>query len=219
MSIRQQSISAQRTCLPKKPPRLSSRQLPARPVDDLTSSPDGSNGSGNNGGTQGSSLLDTSLLPALPPNVAEAGVASMPLPRDVHVQVLDVENLSLSRWEQIEELEEVARGERTRGRQVIRVTADDRAGANATHRLVLQDCRGTRIYAVELRRIDRIGVGKTSVGEKMLLRAGTVVARGTVLLTPETCVLLGGRVETWHEAWVQGRLQRLKDAVGSDRPG
>lgn len=149
----------------------------------------------------------------------------------MHVQVVDVENLSLSRWEQIEELEAIEKGERTRGREVIRVTDEDGdetasqqarnvayAAANAVHRLVVQDRMGKRIYAVELRRIQRVGVGKTNIGEKIMLKAGTVVARGTVLLTPESCVLLGGRVEAWHEKWTKERMKRLKDAVGSDRP-
>ncbi|POR31136.1 RecQ-mediated genome instability protein 1 [Tolypocladium paradoxum] len=193
-----------------------------------------------------SSLLDAALLAALPDaDAAVAATRDATLPRDVHVQVLDVENLSLSRWEQVEELEAVERGERTRGREVVRVVAapehngDDGAsqtqrtartastppaaatlvaGPDATHRLVLQDHRGKRIFAVELRRVDRIGVGKTNIGEKMLLRAGTVVARGTVLLTPETCVLLGGKIEAWHDAWVEGRLARLKEAVDIHRP-
>ncbi|UKZ49643.1 hypothetical protein TrVGV298_003890 [Trichoderma virens] len=114
--------------------------------------------------------------------------------------VLDIENLSLSRWEQVEELEAIERGERTRGRQVIRVTDEEngeadgssssagqtqasRAGAasggtNAMHRLVLQDGRGKKVFAVELRRVGGIGIGKTHIGEKMLLKAGAVVARG-----------------------------------------
>lgn len=188
-----------------------------------------------------SGLVDAARLAALPDAAAAAATTrDATLPRDVHVQVLDVENLSLSRWEQVEELEAIERGERTRGREVVRVVAtapqngDDgasqtqrtasaaaatpAAGPGATHRLVLQDPRGNRIFAVELRRVDRIGVGKTNIGEKMLLRAGAVVARGTVLLSPETCVVLGGKIEAWHDAWVEGRLARLKEAVGSDRP-
>ncbi|KAL8404847.1 hypothetical protein RB594_009651 [Gaeumannomyces avenae] len=174
------------------------------------------------------------------------------LPRDVACQVLDVENLSRSRWDQVEELEAVARGELTRGRQVVRVRdadADDDededgghaaatpaaaparpggapppqqqqqqpspADRNATHRLVLQDCRGQKLFGLELRRVERIGVGRTNIGEKLLLRAGTVVARGTVLLEPDRCVVLGGKVEAWQKAWVDGRLARLKEAAGN----
>lgn len=66
--------------------------------------------------------------------------------------------------------------------------------------------------------MERMGVGRTAMGEKILLKAGTVVARGTVLLTPDTCVLLGGRVEAWQKVWMDGRLSRLKEAVGGDRP-
>ncbi|KAM3466877.1 hypothetical protein BB8028_0002g09250 [Beauveria bassiana] len=197
-----------------------------------------------------SSILDADAMAALPADVGSARADKRTLPRDVHVQVLDVENLSLSRWEQVEELESVERGERRQGREVIRVTADEEGGEeegeegngssraagsqgrgargggaqqvtaakNAVHRLVLQDCKGQSVYAVEMKRMDRIGIGKTSIGEKMLLRAGSVVARGSVLLTPDKTVFLGGKVESWHEAWTSGRLARLKAAVGADRP-
>lgn len=146
-------------------------------------------------------------------------------------------------WEQVEELEAVERGERTRGREVVRVTAEDddgiaganegsqtqtttqrraaataTAGKNATHRLTLQDRNGKRVFALEMRRMDRIGIGKTCMGEKLLLKAGTAVARGTVLLTPDSCVFLGGKIEAWQKAWMEGRLARLREAVGSDRP-
>lgn len=158
----------------------------------------------------------------------------------MHVQVLDIENLALSRWEQVEEMEAVARGETTRGREVVRVTAEDDddnvvegqtqtqtqrtagarntagpkpAGKNATHRLVLQDCKGTKLYALELRRFDGIGVGKTQIGEKMLLKAGTVIARGMVLLEPDKCVVLGGKIEAWQKTWLDGRLARLKEEI------
>jgi RecQ-mediated genome instability protein 1 len=139
--------------------------------------------------------------------------------------VLDVENLSRSRWEQVEELEALERGEGTRGREVVRVEATP-AGGNedvgvvvagggdkATHRLVLQDCAGQRVFAVELGRVERVGVGRTSIGEKMMLKKGTKIARGVVLLEPEMCQVIGGKVEEWHREWVKERLGKLKGAV------
>ncbi|KAL7898346.1 hypothetical protein HDV63DRAFT_26804 [Trichoderma sp. SZMC 28014] len=193
--------------------------------------------------TSSSAIIDPSA-PIFPANIEAATVKETKLAQNTHVQVIDIENLSLSRWEQVEELEAIERGERTRGRQVIRVAApedgDNEAdasstaqtqasrpaaaaasttgGANAVHRLVLQDRQGKRVFAVELRRINGIGIGKTHIGEKMLLKAGAVVARGTVLLTPETCTLLGGKIDAWHETWMEGRLARLKESVGADRP-
>ncbi|TPX18243.1 uncharacterized protein E0L32_002752 [Thyridium curvatum] len=196
----------------------------------------------------------SSCLPAVAPSVAEAR-----LPRDAVVQVLDVENLARSRWDQVEELEAIERGEQTRGREVVRLPPpgseegedDDRGGAaptqqqqprgpaaaataaaatttgagsagkpagkNATHRVVLQDCKGQKVFGLELRRLDRFGVGETVIGEKIVLKAGTVVARGVVLLEPATCKLLGGKVEAWQKSWVEGRLARLREAVGADR--
>ncbi|KAH7015206.1 hypothetical protein EDB80DRAFT_707359 [Ilyonectria destructans] len=190
-----------------------------------------------------SSLFNVGSLPSFPPGVDAAATRELRLPRAVHVQVVDVENLSLSRWEQIEELEAVERGETTRGREVIRVTAEDEnengessaqtqtqrpstrtptstgirpAGKNATHRLTLQDCKGTKVYAIELKRMDSIGVGKTQMGEKLLLKAGTVIARGTILLEPDKCVMLGGKVEAWQRVWMDGRLGRLRETVNQD---
>ncbi|KAG6011066.1 hypothetical protein E4U21_000097 [Claviceps maximensis] len=199
-----------------------------------------------------SDLIDSSQLSSFPAEILDAAprVQELSLQRDVCVQVLDIENLASSRWEQIEELEAIERGERTRGRQVIRVTGDGDGsgeneeglaagrfdapsaasgppstaaaagpGRNATHRLVVQDHRGQRIYAVELKRMPDMGVATTSIGCKLLLRAGSVVARGIVLLTPETCLLLGGRIDPWHDAWVVSRMARLKEAVGRGPDG
>ncbi|OTA98033.1 hypothetical protein M426DRAFT_326302 [Hypoxylon sp. CI-4A] len=190
--------------------------------------------------------------PAFPANVNNPEVKETKLSRDVYVQVLDIDNLTKSKWEQVEELEAIARGEQTRGREVIRLPTgaedDDEeegvdaatqlptpaasgssttaqnarlaaAARNATHRLVLQDCRGQKVHGLELRRIERIGVGTMSIGEKMLLKRGAVVARGVVLLEPSTCVVLGGKVEAWQKAWVDGRLARLREAVGADARG
>ncbi len=181
------------------------------------------------------------------------------------MQVLDIEDMSRSRWEQVEELEAIERGEQTRGREIVRLPAggedegsdaaergDEAAtqalgptqtqaqggGAagsaaataaaataaaatsgrkNATHKLVLQDCKGQKIYAIELRRVDGIAIGKTNIGEKILLRTWSTISRGVVLLEPAACVVLGGKVDAWHKAWVEGRLGALRAAVGADR--
>ncbi|KAM0245465.1 hypothetical protein ACHAP5_005421 [Fusarium lateritium] len=187
-----------------------------------------------------STIINTSSIQSLASDAASTESREKRIPKPVHVQVLDIENLALSRWEQVEEMEAVARGETTRGREVVRVMAEDDddnvvegqtqtqtqrtagarntagpkpAGKNATHRLVLQDCKGTKLYALELRRFDGIGVGKTQMGEKMLLKAGTVIARGMILLEPDKCIMLGGKIEAWQKTWLDGRLARLKEEI------
>jgi RecQ-mediated genome instability protein 1 len=190
-----------------------------------------------------SPLVDPALT-SLPLGIDDPQVKEAKLPRDVHVQVLDVEDLSVSRWTQITEMEDVERGEMTRGRRVVRITDEENgqgdeddgrtamsgrgdaalsSGPNtstvssrsATHKLTVQDCKGKKIFALEVTRMDRIGVATTCIGEKILLKAGTTVARGVILLQPQTCVFLGGKIEAWHKAWAEGRLARLKEAVGA----
>lgn len=174
-------------------------------------------------------LLDPDSVPtiSLPSDITNAAVKETRLGRHVYVQVVDIEDLAKSRWEQVEELEAIERGEQTRGREIIRLptngadveeaqngTGDGpepratgpRAGAaqsatassnKATHRLVLQDCKGQTIYGIELTRIPRIAVGTLNIGEKIMLKKGAVVARGSVLLEPATCNILGGKIDAW----------------------
>ncbi|KAK0725375.1 hypothetical protein B0H67DRAFT_570374 [Lasiosphaeris hirsuta] len=169
------------------------------------------------------------------------------LAHDVVVQVADIENLSRSRWEQVEELETIERKEQRRGREIIRLPpagaeggdgdgvdagsvaitqnlssapgsggGGGSGGVKATHKLILQDCKGQNVFAVELKRVEGIAAGKTSMGEKILLREGTVIARGAVLLDPENCHLMGGKIDAWHNEWDDTRLARLKEAAASE---
>ncbi|KAK4166538.1 hypothetical protein QBC43DRAFT_312884 [Cladorrhinum sp. PSN259] len=200
-----------------------------------------------------------------PPNLHNPYTESCYLPVDTIVQVLDIENLSKSRWEQVEELESLSRGESKRGREIIRVVNDDDDDGdangvdrgqtqgtqfptqqgqhqqqgqqaqrgeqqqqqqqanqkNATHKLLFQDPKGQKIYGIEVRRVEKIGVGvvggMTCIGEKMLLKKGMTVARGVLMLEPAKLVVLGGKVEVWNKAWTEARLERLKgEAAGGN---
>lgn len=175
-------------------------------------------------------LLDPDSVPSisLPSGTTDPAVKETRLSHHVYVQVTDIEDLARSRWEQVEELEAIERGEQTRGREVIRLPTNDAdaeeardaivdgpgpratgprggpaqsgpatAASNnkATHRLVLQDCKAQTVYGLELTRIPKIAVGTLNIGEKILLKKGSVVARGAVLLEPSTCLLLGGKID------------------------
>ncbi|KAK0673648.1 hypothetical protein QBC41DRAFT_214798 [Cercophora samala] len=68
-------------------------------------------------------ILDPSYTHShsFPPDLPNPLTKSTSLPHDVAVQVLDIVNISKSKWEQVEELEAKARGEEKRGREVIRL--------------------------------------------------------------------------------------------------
>lgn len=172
-------------------------------------------------------LLDSDSVPAisLPSGISNPAVQETRLSHHVYVQVADIEDLAKSRWEQVEELEAIERGEQTRGREIIRLptngantdehqngtadgpeaqlpapataTAPAPTSNKATHRLVLQDCKGQTVYGLELTRIPRIAIGTLNIGEKILLRKGALVARGAIVLEPTTCHILGGKIEAW----------------------
>jgi len=170
-------------------------------------------------------LFDPSAL-SLPPNTSDPGVKARTLAQPVLLQVLEVEDMSRSRWEQIEAIEAQERGEKTRGREIVRdVPAEEgengeRAGAGGRagmrggpHKLVLQDWRGQRVFGMELAEVPRVELGMC-VGSKILLR-GAAVARGVVLLEPRTAVVLGGKIVELHEVWVRDRKKILKEAMES----
>lgn len=159
--------------------------------------------------------------------------ASQCLPLDIHnveikerrlqgpivLQLLGIEDMSKSRWEQIEAIEALERGEGTKGREIIRVTnteeADD-SGANVNkgggpHKLSLQDSCGTRIFGIELQEVRGVGLGM-SIGCKLVLK-NAVVARGVVLMEPANTTILGGKIEAWHKAWKENRKAELKAAI------
>jgi len=88
------------------------------------------------------------------------------------------------------------------------------------HTLVLQDAMGTKVTAFELVRIPKIAIGGSGDGDggmcigcKLLLKGGTVVNRGMVMLRPENVVVLGGKIEVWDKKWRQGRKARLTREV------
>lgn len=127
--------------------------------------------------------------------------------------------MSKSRWEQIEAIEALERGEGTKGREIIRVTSteeDDNAGATiqkggGPHKLLLQDTAGRRVHGVELKGLEGVGLGM-SIGCKMVLK-NALVARGIVLMEPATVTMLGGKIEDLHKAWKDGRKVELKEAI------
>lgn len=136
------------------------------------------------------------------------------------MQVLAVEDMSKSRWEQIEAIEALERGEGTKGREIIRVVAtedgDDDADGNlqkggGPHKLLLQDAAGKRVYGIELKGLEGVGLGM-SIGCKMVLK-NAIVARGVVLMDATTTTVLGGKIEGLHKAWKEGRKTELKAAI------
>ncbi len=138
--------------------------------------------------------------------------------------------MSKSRWEQIEAIEALERGEGTRGREIIRVapavvegdndpsitttttaTTQPATGAvrgGGPHQVLLQDAAGRKCRAMELKTVDGIGTGM-NIGCKVLLQ-GAAVSRGYVLMEPETTVVLGGKVEELQRVWREGRKASLR---------
>jgi len=173
---------------------------------------------------------DRNTSAAFPNDVSNVNFKERKLQSLVVVQVLAVEDMSKSRWEQIEAIEALERGEGTKGREIIRVVPTE-VGDNAEtgvqksggpHKLLLQDVQGNFVYAIELKGVDGVGLGM-SIGCKISLK-NVVVARGVVLLEPGTTKILGGKIDASHKAWKENRKAELKAAIEANegrarRPG
>ncbi|KAL9100445.1 MAG: hypothetical protein Q9163_004190 [Psora crenata] len=155
----------------------------------------------------------------LPLNVSDPQIQERKLSGEIIVQVLGVEDISRSRWEQIEAIEAIERGEATKGREIIRLAApEDEDGARTgvvrgggVHKLLLQDAGNTSVYGLELKPVVGVGLGM-SIGCKMMIR-DAVVARGVVMLEPGSATMLGGKIESLHKAWKEGRKADLKRGI------
>ena len=166
-----------------------------------------------------SKCLDRNATVAFPNDVSNVNLKERKLEGQIVAQVLAVEDMSKSRWEQVEAIEALERGEGTKGREIIRVvpTEDGDNGdtgiqkGGGPHKLLLQDVQGNCVYAIELKAVEGLGVGM-SIGCKVLLQLA-VVARGVVLLEPKTTKILGGKIEVLHKAWKENRKAELKAAI------
>ncbi|TAQ89891.1 hypothetical protein B7494_g1755 [Chlorociboria aeruginascens] len=186
------------------------------------------------------SLLHPSTL-AFPQNITDVTKPSSTLGSDIPVQVLGIEDLSRSKWEQIEVLEMERKGERTKGREVVRVVPEENspAGAgtqipnqtamanananadfgrsNGPFKLLMQDKDANQVYGFELKRVEKIGYPPVmNIGCKIMLKKGCKVARGMVLLEPTYVVVLGGKIEGFDKKWREGRERGgNKETIGS----
>ena len=123
----------------------------------------------------------------LPHDIHDAELAERRLAGPIALQVLDVQDISRSRWSQLEDIEAAERGETTKGREIIRVVPTERhtdgggsdvaseggvaAGAGSKSssgicKLLLQDAHGTQVWAVELRKVKGVRIGM-NIGTKV----------------------------------------------------
>jgi RecQ-mediated genome instability protein 1 len=135
-------------------------------------------------------------------------------------QILDIEDIGNSRWSQVEAIEAQERGEMTKGREIVRVVEqenDDPSAAVAPihsrgpFKLLLQDAKGTKVYAFDFRGIDGLN-SNTTMGVKLILR-NFDVRRAVVMLEPGNVQILGGKLEALDKAWKEGRKERLMNAA------
>lgn len=155
-----------------------------------------------------------------PADISNSHIQERKLQGSIPVQVLGVENISKSRWEQIEAMEAIERGEGTRGREIIRLPeTEGEDGLNeghslrnsGMHKLLLQDASGKRAYGIELSTVEGVG-SSMNIGSKLLLTE-VAVARGTILMVPKTVRLLGGKIESFHKQWKENRKAELKSSI------
>ncbi|KAH8590877.1 hypothetical protein B0O99DRAFT_633698 [Bisporella sp. PMI_857] len=179
-------------------------------------------------------IFDSSVG-SLPPQITDVKIASSQLPADVFVQVVGIEDLSRSKWDQIEALEMERKGETTKGREVIRVVPSENDEPSFTATLVphtsnsvqkssgpfkleFQDIKGAKVYGFELKRVEKIGYPPSmNIGCKVMLKRGCKVSRGMLMLDPRNCIVLGGKIESLDKAWREGREQALREKVRDGR--
>jgi RecQ-mediated genome instability protein 1 len=167
--------------------------------------------------------ITTSLAPpantVFPADVLNARVPLRTVAGPIVCQVLDIEDMGLSRWAQVEAIEARERGETTKGREIVRVVESESDGTNVApavqskgpFKLLLQDAKGAKVYGMDLRGIDGLNTNM-AMGAKLLLR-NVDVRRAVVMLEPGRVQVLGGRLDALDKAWKERRKQRLIDAA------
>ena len=155
-----------------------------------------------------------------PQDILRGQTQSRIVPGPILCQVLDVEDIGHSRWSQVEAIEARERGEMTKGREIVRVVEPENENTSEAaapvqskgpFKLLLQDAKGLRIYALDLRGIDGLNTSMT-MGVKLILQ-NVDVRRGVAMLEPGNTKILGGKLEALDKAWKDGRKERLITAA------
>lgn len=159
------------------------------------------------------------------------------------VQVLDVEDIGRSKWDQLESLEAEKRGETMKGREIIRTVVpassfeDEQESVPTTNsvaesnqpqnqnktaekqgkgpfKLIVEDWKGTKTWALELKKMEKIGMPPSmNIGCKLWLRKGCKVARGVLLMEPTTVSIIGGKIDIRDKVWNHEREKVLRDEL------
>ena len=108
----------------------------------------------------------------------------------------------------------------TKGREIVRVVEQENEGtpeaaapvqSKGPFKLLLQDAKGLKVYAMDLRGIDGINTNMV-MGLKLVLR-NFDVRRGVVMLEPGNVYVAGGKLEALDKAWKDGKKERLMAAA------
>ncbi|KAJ4365704.1 hypothetical protein N0V83_008324 [Neocucurbitaria cava] len=166
--------------------------------------------------------LDQPAASVFPHDILKGTTQSRIVSGPVLCQVLDIEDIGHSRWSQVEAIEAKERGEMTKGREIVRLVEQENEGtANAAapvqskgpFKLLLQDAKGLKVYAYDLRGIEGL-ISSMTLGLKLILR-NFDVRRGVIMLEPTTgnVHVVGGKVEALDKAWKEGQKARLMNAA------
>lgn len=161
--------------------------------------------------------IQASTSNTFPADILNASIKERMLQGPIPVQIMDMDDMSQSKWTQAEALEAIERGETTRGREIIRVVASENdsdqtqsPSTHGPHKLTLQDANGTQVFAFELSPIPGINLSKLVIGSKLVLR-DVKVARSVVTLEVRSCTVSGGKLDQLHQAWIAGRKENLRE--------
>ena len=169
-------------------------------------------------------LFDASALSYLPAQVTDPSKKEMIIQGPVVLQVLEVYDIGKSKWEQIEAIEAIERGEKTKGREIIRDIPEpnDEGGdafgeamrnqkSSGPHKLLLQDWKGQSLYGMEVSPVPKVGI-TMSIGCKIVVR-NLVLARGVAMLDAGNTTVVGGEIRELNERWGRERKKMLKDGM------
>jgi hypothetical protein len=166
-------------------------------------------------------------------------LAQTHLAQETLLQIASLENISLSKQIQLDELmaqrdiESVgADRQRYAGQRVVRavdVEGDgqnqpqeqqtDTGNANNWFKLTLQDTRGQLCYAVECEKLPFLTAKNLKsgfpiqLGSKVLVKEGCPVEEGVLLLNKDCVEFLGGIVPEWNIALAERHVEFLKDQI------
>lgn len=167
-----------------------------------------------------SQLLKVASVPFDP--VQYDSLVRVPLPRDTLFQILEISDTTKSYLQELEVLKELQDEQNINTDKLQKSKAkivkpqDTKQDVKSLYKLLLQDTHRNLCYGIEFEKLNFLNNDKVlpiPLGSKIIIKKGTTILRGCLLISNSNCIFLGGSILELNQNYAQRRISTLEKLI------